>query len=213
MKHPLRLMGTFVALALSLVWLATARPSTARGDVAKHEMLLGKPAVDFRADFAVNGKVVRLADKALRNKVVLLVFWGIWSGPSRDILAPLQQWYKDHQSKGLEILGLTAYNIDFNRKVGFDKRTGRITKIDNPTYETDRQMLQDFAAARKIKFPLLKLPKAEVERLYKQYGVSSIPQLVLIDPAGRVRMVRVGSSEETLEAIGDELRRLYRERK
>src|SRR3954468_7113284 len=108
MKHPLRLTGALAALALSLVWLTSADRNPARADVAKHEQLLGKPAEDFRADFAVNGKVVRLADKGLRNKVVLLAFWGIWSGPSRDVLAPLQQWYKEYKAKGLEVLGLTV---------------------------------------------------------------------------------------------------------
>jgi thiol-disulfide isomerase/thioredoxin len=213
MNHPLRLTGSLAALALSLVWLLPGAPRTARADEAKHEALLGKPAPDFRADFAINGRPVQLGDKQLRNKVVLLVFWGIWSGPSRDVLASLQQWYKDYKGRGLEILGLTVYNADFKRKVGFDKKTGRITEVENPTHDTDRQMLRDFAASRKVKFPLMKLPRAEAERVYKAYGVSGIPQLVLIDPRGRVRMIRVGSNEEKLEMIEGELRKLLDERR
>jgi thiol-disulfide isomerase/thioredoxin len=241
MKHPLRLTGALAALALCLAWLTPAGHGTARADVETHDKLLGQPAPDFEADFALyfaSGEPAKKKGKQpkgkkgpktkeepvpkevlkptkvlerLENRVVLLVFWGMWSGPSRDVLAPLQQWYKEYHPKGLEILAVTVYNNDFNHKVGFNKHTGRFSRIDNPTHATDRQMLKDFAAARKFKFALIKLSKAEAKRVYGLYGVHGIPQLVVIDPARRVRMIRVGSGEENLEDIEGELKRRLKE--
>ena len=208
MKHPLRLTAALAALALSLGGGA----ADVRADVAKHAALIGKPAPDLQADFAVNGKPVKFAD--LKGKVVLLAFWGSWSAPSRTAMLRLQEWHKEFHIKGLEILAVTRYNSDYGRLLVFDKETGMVKKVETANRETDKQMLRDFAAYHKLEFRLLGLPKEEAERAYKEvYGVTGIPQFVLIDRKGRVRMIRVGASQQQFEVIDEEVRKLLDERK
>ena len=208
MKHPLRLTGALAALALSLGGGA----ADVRADVKKHAALIGKPAPDLQADFAVNGKPLKLAD--LKGKVVLLTFWGPWSAPSRTAMLRLQEWYKEFLGKDLVILAVTRYNSDYGRPFAFDKEAGTVVKAKTANRETDRQLLRDFAAYHKLEFCLMELPKEEAERLYKEvYGVTTIPQFVLIDRGGRVRMVQAGAARKQFEAIDEEIRKLLVERK
>jgi thiol-disulfide isomerase/thioredoxin len=200
MHHALRLPFALGALMLFLAG------TVAVADVETHEALLGKPAPnDVQADFAVNGKPVKMAD--LKGKVVLLTFWGMWSSPSREILPHLQQWDYELKDRGLAIVAVTGYNSDFKRKVGLDKQTGEIIPGKTTTREQDQQMLRDFARLRKLSFRMMKLPKVEAEHAHKLYGVHAIPQLVVIDRKGIVRMIRVGSRAEKLDAIEAEIRK------
>src|SRR5262249_55045243 len=73
-----------------------------------HQLLVGKPAPAFRADFALNGKAVAPSD--LKGKVVLLAFWEVQSGPSTAMLPRLGAWHKTYQAQGLVIVGVTFYN-------------------------------------------------------------------------------------------------------
>ncbi|MBI1832475.1 MAG: redoxin domain-containing protein, partial [Planctomycetes bacterium] len=80
---------------------SVALPSTA------HALMLGKPAPDFSADHAVNGKPAKLAD--LRDKVVLLCFWEVRSSTSAALLPKLNEWDKNFKAKGLAVVGITFY--------------------------------------------------------------------------------------------------------
>jgi peroxiredoxin len=208
MKHPLRLTGALAVLALSLGGCA----ADVRADVEKHKALLGKPAPDFQADFAVNGKPVKLAD--LKGKVVLLTFWVPSQASSRSAMLRLQEWHKEYYEKGLEILAVSRYNSDYGRAFTFDMERGTVVKAETATRETDKQLLRDFATYHKLEFRLLALPREQADPLYKDvYGVSSVPQFVVIDRRGRVRLIRVGASQKQYEAVDEEIRKLLEERK
>src|SRR5213075_661241 len=56
-----------------------------------HAAVVGKPAIDLEADFALNGKVLKLAD--LKGKVVLVDFWAVWSPQSVATLEKLRAWH------------------------------------------------------------------------------------------------------------------------
>jgi peroxiredoxin len=212
MKHPLRLTAALAALALSL----GGGPADVRADKAKHKALIGKPAPDIQADFAVTGKPVRLAD--LKGKVVVLTFWGPWSPSSRHAAMQLQEWFHEFNGKGLEVLAVTRYCSDEGRQLTFDDDTGTVKALPpkeakGASRETDKQLLRDFAAYHKLEFPLMVLPKNEAARLYDLYGVSGMPQFVLIDRGGRVRMVRVGDSGKAFKVVGEEIQKLLYEKK
>src|SRR5262249_5607598 len=141
------------------------------------------PAPDIQADFAANGKPVKLAD--LKGKVVLLTFWAPSQATSRTAMLRLQEWYKEFLDKDLEIVAVSRYNSDYGRPFTFDMESGKVVEAKTASRETDRQLLRDFAAYHKLEFRLLGLPKEEAKRLYEVYGVTGIPQFVLIDRNGR----------------------------
>jgi hypothetical protein len=51
----------------------------------------------------------------------------------------------------------------------------------------------------------------EDRSLSKFYAVTGIPHVVLIDRAGKVRMVKVGAGPATAKAISEELKKLIAE--
>ncbi len=207
MPNQLRLPVFTLALLLGVLTIPGTR---ALADVETHKALLGKAAPEIEADFAVNGKPVRLA--SLKGKVVLLTFCGVWSGTTHPALTQLRNWDWDHRTQGLVIVAVTPYNVDFGRKLSFDTTTGRVVPAKSATHATDREMLRDFAAHHKIDFCMMQLPFKEYLRAMKVYGVRGIPQFVLIDRKGLVHLIRVGSHEDKLEEVGEAIKKLIAKR-
>ena len=223
MNHPLRLTIFLASLAL-LTAGGFAGPRGARADEEKHKSLKGKRAPEIEADAAVNGEPVKLAD--LKGNVVLLAFWVPWSGPSRNIMPDLQNWYDKNKLRGLKVVAVSPYGSDFKRYFTFDSLTGEVTKAEDKkaTRATDKQLVRDFAAYHKLDFLLLSVSKNEADRLFDIYGIkeritkagkktrSGTPEFVVIDRTGVVRMIRVGSRSKDLEAVHDEIKALLDER-
>jgi thiol-disulfide isomerase/thioredoxin len=195
-----------LALALAAVLLSYT-PGIAED---KHANLIGKPAPELGGDFALNGNPVKLAD--LKGKVVLLDFWAVWCGPCLATFPHLREWNQEYKDKGLEIVGLTRYNCEFDRDLGFNKATGKLVKASKVTKEQEQDLLKDFAEYHKLKHRLVALPKSDWGQVCKEYGVQGIPQAVLIDRKGNVRMVKVGSGEKNAKALGDMIKELLDEK-
>src|SRR5206468_1983293 len=70
-----------------------------------HTQMVGKPAPDFTADFAVNGKAGKLSD--IKGKLVLLYFFDVRSSYCAALLPKLAEWNKAHKNDGLAIVGVT----------------------------------------------------------------------------------------------------------
>jgi thiol-disulfide isomerase/thioredoxin len=199
-RTPILVKLASLALLLALVGSAPAQKEDA------HAALIGKAAPDFKADFALNGKVQNLAD--LKGKVVLLDFWAVWCGPCVATFPHLRDWTSNYKDKGLVIVGVTGYYERF----GFDKEKGKLTKAtDKLTKEQEQDMLKDFAAHHKLGHLLLSLGKEEKQKLYEDYKVTGIPTAVVIDKKGNVRLVKVGSGEENAKAIETEIKKLIAE--
>jgi thiol-disulfide isomerase/thioredoxin len=205
MNRLLRL-SLFTVLAVGLV-LSTRSTRAADDDKSPHADLIGKLAPNLEGDFALNGKAVKLSD--LKGKVVLLDFWAVWCGPCVATFPHLREWNKEYKDKGLEIVGVTSYYQAF----GFDKDAGKLKRADDKLTKVQEQaMLKDFAAHHKLDHLLMTMPKEEIEKVYKEYKVRGIPQVVLIDRKGNVRMVKVGSGEANAKAIGEEIKKLTDEK-
>jgi peroxiredoxin len=185
--------------------LTVKRRGTAQPVATSHTLLVGKAAPDFAADFAVNGKPGRLSD--LKGKVVLLQFWDVRSEPCAATFPRLAAWQKAHKDDGLEIVGVTFYHVDLGQNIGFDAKTGRLTRLDEATRATEQAMLRDFAAHHKLGHVLLPLAKDEALRAFDAYAVSSMPQFVVIDRKGMVRAVHVGEGEGTASAVEAEIKK------
>jgi peroxiredoxin len=162
----------------------------AQTTAAGHGALLGKPAPDFKGDFAVGGQALKLSD--LKGKVVLVQFWEVRSAACAAAFPRLRALSQAHKDAGLEVVGVTYYHSELGHKLGFDKASGKVTAVSKAGKEDDRALLKDFAAHHKLNYELLVLPKADALKAFDAYAVNGIPQFVLIDRAGVVRQISVG---------------------
>jgi peroxiredoxin len=175
-----------------------------------HASLVGKPAPDFKGDFAVNGQPVRLSD--LKGKVVLLEFWEIKSTPSIATFPRLLEWQKTFKDEGVEIVGVTYYHMDLGRKLAFDKERGTVKRVEEASKASEQALLRDFAAHHKLDYLLMALPREEALEAFNAYYVNGLPQFVLIDRGGNVRFIRVGADEGSTKMVESEIRKLLAEK-
>jgi peroxiredoxin len=102
-----------------------------------------------------------------KGSVVVLDFWATWCGPCRQSLPGLNKIYKEFQAKGMK-----AWAVDL---------------------QEGKEKIQPVKAQLIPDVPVLLDEKSEVA---KKYGVSGIPQTVIIGKDGKVKKVLVGSGNE-----------------
>lgn len=161
--------------------------------------LVGTPAAKLQVDEWVNGKP--LTDEDLKGKVVLLDFWAVWCGPCIATFPHLREWDKKYDD--LVIIGVTNYY-----KYTWDEEANRPKRGEEVSEEVEQDMLAQFAKHHELthRFAL------ETDRkLSDHYAVSGIPQAVVIDRTGTVRLVRVGSGEENAKEIEQTIEKLIEE--
>jgi thiol-disulfide isomerase/thioredoxin len=172
-------LGLIAALLAGLVLM----PRIARVAGEGQDGLTGHDAPDFVLAFAANGKPygehasgseLRMGD--LRGKVVVLDFWATWCGPCRAEAPIVQRLSERWKDQGVVVVGVNQDTLDQG-----DPRA--------------------FAQAHGLTYPIVRDADLEVAR---SYGVSGLPTLVVVSPAGRVSAVRTGVTDEA------ELERLVR---
>ncbi|WP_169978882.1 TlpA family protein disulfide reductase [Tautonia rosea] len=156
------------------------------------EQMIGKDAAPLSVETWVNGEP--LTDSDLKGKVVLLDFWAVWCGPCIATFPHLIEWNEQYGDKGLVIIGLTNY-YEFD----WDEASGRAVPKPGTTPEQEQAMLKKFAASYNLTH---RFAIQDGDAMSEYYQVSGIPQVVVIDQEGKVRMVRVGSGEQNAKDIG-----------
>lgn len=126
-----------------------------------------------------NGEQVHVSD--YRGKVVVLTFWASWCSYCREELPLLE---------------------NMQRRVGKD----RITVV---AVNTDKER-KDYLALRRgmTDFELTMTADERTLGIAKEYDVTGLPHMLMIDKSGRVSAVHVGYSKQMLPRIVDEINAL-----
>lgn len=135
----------------------------------------------------LSGKKVSLRD--LKGKVVLLDFWGTWCGPCREAIPHLIELYTKRHASGLEIIGLS-----YERDATSDSQAA--------------EMVKKFVETNAIPYPCLLGDEATIKQVP---GFRVFPTTVIVDRAGKVRLIITENSAQTPELIVDAVRTLLAE--
>ena len=205
--------------SLDRMWPALARTIEQSKKLAA---LIGTPAGPLEIAEWTNGS--QLSDSDLKGKVVLLDFWAIWCGPCIATFPHLREWQEKYSDKGLVIVGVTRYygyewNDETNRPVRPTKKPAAAKEGEKKedtekepvvTHETELAMLKKFAEFHQLKhrFAL----QTDDSPVAKHYAVTGIPQVVVIDRQGIVRLIKVGSGPANAKAIHDMIEKLIGEK-
>jgi hypothetical protein len=135
----------------------------------------------------------------------------------------LNNWHKEYRDQGLEVIGITTYyeNLAFDKETGKLKTVGQTVENDKtgkvevvgglqPAEELD--MLRAFAAYNKLRYRIVTLSKENYVKSATDYARRSIPQSVLIDRLGIIRLVTSGATEEGSDNLEAQIKKLLGER-
>lgn len=157
----------------------------------KRDQMIGKPYTPIIGATWLNGPEVKPED--LRGKVVLIDFWAVWCGPCIATFPHLREWNEKYGDKGLVIVGVTnRYKFGWNAEAKSIMQKPEITPAD-----------EDLATAEFVKHHELKHRIAVMSDrdLSQKYAVTGIPQAVLVDRQGDVRLIMVGSGGKSAEQL------------
>jgi thiol-disulfide isomerase/thioredoxin len=167
--------------------------------ILKHDQLIGAKAAPLNVEHWVSG--TPLTDVDLQGKVVVLDFFAVWCRPNIETFPELANWRAKYGDKRLVIVGLTKY---YNYQ--WDERTQSPRKTSGEVpQQTEREMLQKFAELHELKHSLGMPADAE---LFDFYGVTAVPQVVIIDQDGIIRLIRAGGQSENVPEIAAMLDKL-----
>ena len=132
--------------------------------------LVGKPMSLKGTD--LRGQTVDASQ--YRGKTLLVTFWATWAGPAKRDMPELAKLQAKYKAKGFEVLGV---NLD-NEKADLDA----------------------YLQANPIPWPELHEAGGMESRLAVEFGIISLPTMILVDPDGKVvnRSLRTAAELEVL---------------
>jgi thiol-disulfide isomerase/thioredoxin len=160
--------------------------------VEMRKALIGKPAPDVDSKDWIGGDAKPLS--GFKGKVVLVDFWATWCPPCRMVMPKLSEMYTAHKDQGLVVLGVTHfYDHGFMPKSNVDiasngDNVSNIAAADFPAH------VKQFRDVTKMSYPFV----LGTDQNFKDYQVSGIPTLAVVDREGKVALVTVGSGSEAL---------------
>ena len=97
---------------------------------------------------------------SLAGKVVLVDFWATWCGPCVAEIPNMLEQYEKYHDKGFEVVGISL--------------------------DEEKDKVDAFVADKKIPWPIIYAGKGWQDPVAQFYGISGIPQLILIGRDGNV---------------------------
>ena len=161
--------------------------------IRAHAPLIGQPGLPLEGEVSAWANGAALTDGDLKGKVVLIDFWAVWCGPCIATFPHLNEWREKYGDKGLVIVGATKYyNYDWDADANRPKGVNKAERTLAP--EEEQAAMVKFADFHKLKhvFAIQK----EDSKLDDFYKVTGIPQAVLVDKDGNVKLIRVGSGDD-----------------
>ena len=117
-----------------------------------------------------------------------------------------------YQDDGLRVVGVTSYEEQF----GWDKDKDQLTELEGDkklSRSEEQSMLKDFAAHYKLDYLIMTIPRDERKKVFlTDYKVEGIPEMVLIDRKGIIRMVKAGNSPANVKALTEKVAELVKEK-
>jgi cytochrome c biogenesis protein CcmG/thiol:disulfide interchange protein DsbE len=128
---------------------------------------VGDPAPDKQLSRLDGNGTGDIAD--YRGRWVLVNFWASWCGPCRSEAPALESFQREHAPQDFTVLGI---NLDDN--------TGDAT---------------EFVRRYGLTYPQLRDGDGSDRR--DAYGMTGFPESFLVDPAGKLALIRRGAVDET----------------
>jgi thiol-disulfide isomerase/thioredoxin len=155
-------------------------PDAAGGPPQLTSPLVGKAAAPFSLE-TLDGKKVSLAD--YKGKAVVVNFWATWCGPCRIETPWLIELRNKYASQGIEVLALSADDLDYGDK-------GKVAK--------EKQEIARSAAQLHMPYPVL-IDGASLSETYG--GLDSLPTTFFVNRKGVIVAAQIGlSTKDDLEA-------------
>jgi thiol-disulfide isomerase/thioredoxin len=129
-----------------------------------------------------------------KGKVVIIDFFAHWCGPCKASFPEVTKMYADLHDKGLEMVGVTRYYGFYQAERGI-----------KPEAEFDKMI--EFKKDFNLPYPIV---FGENDN-FSKYGVTGIPQSVIIDRKGNVHSIEIGYSPETFKKFRAEVEKLINE--
>ncbi len=162
--------------------------------------LVGRPAPDVATKDYVGGEPEALS--ARKGRVVVLDFWATWCPPCREVIPELDRLYEAKHAAGLDVIGVTRFCEQGYLPASPDQLQSGGEEVRGLDEVEFHQHLVDFHRNAKIGYPFAIAQPAT----FDAYRATTIPTLVIVDRAGTVWMVVVGSDQAILvRAIVDRL--------
>ena len=138
--------------------------------------LPGKP-MEISGDL-LDGKPFN--QKSLSGKVVLVDFWATWCGPCVAEIPNMLEQYEKYHAQGFEVVGISL--------------------------DEEKDKVDAFIAEHKIPWPIIYVGKGWQDPTAQFYGISGIPQLILIGRDGNVITLNARGKK-----LGDRLAELFKD--